>query len=55
MYPLDAYRAHFAGVTLLVTAALAATLFVRETRGRNIHAELAGAEPRRVFESPPCS
>ncbi len=55
MYPVDAYRANFAVTTLLIVVALAATLFVRETYGRNIYAQLGrplAAPGRRAFENP---
>jgi nitrate/nitrite transporter NarK len=40
VYPLDAYRAAFTLCAAFALAAALSTLFVRETRGRNIYAEL---------------
>jgi MFS family permease len=44
-YPVDAYRASFAACAALVLIAGVASLLVRETRGRNVHAEVVGARP----------
>ena len=39
VYPVDAYQAAFAVCAVFVLASTAASLFMRETRGRNIHDE----------------
>jgi MFS family permease len=41
-YPVEAYRAAFGICALLVLAAAALSLLLRETRGRNVWSELAG-------------
>jgi len=47
VYPVGAYRAAFAVCAAFVLAAALLTLLMRETHGRNIHAELRRAAPAR--------
>jgi hypothetical protein len=43
VYPVGAYRTAFAVCAVFALAAALASLLVRETRGKNVHAMLAGA------------
>jgi hypothetical protein len=42
VYPAEAYRAAFAVCAGFLAAAVLISVFVKETRGRNIYAELRG-------------